>query len=455
MVMNSTQIKSCFWLLFCIVISCLYCSCLPKEKEFIIQSGEANFSNTIVIGGTWFSGYQNGGINKRAKDYSLSALLFNEIKKVGANNLIQAEIEDEKGIGLNFKSWEYLYHTQSELGNRTDCKGVVSMGPVKEKANDNAISLLAKYYSNANAIVVPFATTEQWTNPNFAQNENAMGSIFYKRIAKTGANANMLGDAVFQNPSFFISWPGMEDIFNYAAQGGVGFSAPDASVFEKRVDTIFTALTKNGAKGVIATIPDFKLFPFFNLIKWDNADISQAQADSLNDIYEVSGLTHISFKKGRNGFVIADNNANGGVRQMQDGELITLSVPLDSMKCYKYGLIVNLVNNKYVLDKYEIALLENSIASYNLILRKKAAQYNLAIADIYSFINKLPNSIKYNGADINNDFVTGGFFSLDGLHPHEKGYALIANEFIKAINQKYNSTLPTVNCKECQGVLFP
>jgi len=161
MFINSTQVKSCFWLLFCIVISCLYCSCLPKEKEFIIQSGEANFSNTIVIGGTWFSGYQNGGINKRAKDYSLSALLFNEIKKVGANNLIQAEIEDEKGIGLNFKSWEYLYHTQSKLGNRTDCKGVVSMGPVKEKANDNAISLLAKYYSNANAIVVPFATTEQ------------------------------------------------------------------------------------------------------------------------------------------------------------------------------------------------------------------------------------------------------------------------------------------------------
>jgi hypothetical protein len=453
--MYSTQIKSYFLSLFCIVISSIFYSCQPKEKEFVVQSGEANFSNTIVIGGNWFSGYQNGGINKRAKEYSLSALLFNELKKASANSLIQAEIDDEKGIGLNFKSWEYLYHTQSKLGDRTDCKGVVSMGPVKEKANDNVISLLEKNYPNVNAIVVPFATTEQWTNPNFAQNVNAMGSVFYKRIAKTSGNVNMLGDAVLQNPSFFISWPGMEDIFNYAAQGGVGFPAPDASVFEKRLDTIFTALTKNGAKGVVATIPDFKLFPYFKLIKWDNADISQAQADSLNDIYEVSGLTHINFKKGRNGFVIADNNANGGVRQMQEGEIITLSVPLDSMKCFKYGLIVNLVNNRYVLDKFEIALLQNSIASYNLILNQKAAQYNLAIADISSFINKLPNSIKYDGADINNDFVTGGFFSLDGLHPHEKGYALIANEFIKAINQKYNSTIPTVNCKECQGVIFP
>ena len=453
--MNSTKTNAILIIIIFNFISVAFFSCQPKEKEFIIKSGDANFSKTIVIGGTWFSGYQNGGINNRAKDFSLSSLLFNELKKVNSNNLIQAEIEDEKGIGLNFKYWEYLYHTQSKLGDRTDCKSVVSMGPVKEKANENVISLLQKTYQNVNAIVVPFATTEQWNNPNFVNNSNAMGSAFYKRIATNISNGTMLGDAAFQNASFFISWPGLEDIFNYAAQGGVGFAAPAASLFEKRLDTIFSALTKNGAKGIIATIPDFKLFPFFNLIKWDNADISQAQADSLNDIYEVSGLSHIIFKKGRNGFVIADNTSTSGVRQMQEGEFITLSVPLDSMKCFKYGLIVNLINNRYVLDKYEVAILENAIASYNSILNQKAAHYNLAIADIFSLIQKLPNSIKFDGADVNNDFVTGGFFSLDGLHPHEKGYSLIANEFIKAINHKYNSTIPLVNCKECRGVLFP
>jgi len=451
------NLKLSYYLYFCFFISIflVLISCEPREKEFLIQSGDANFSKTIVIGGTWFSGYQNGGINNRAKNYSLSALIFNELKKANSNELVSAFIDDEKGIGLNFKYWEYIYHTQSKLGDRTDCKGIVSMGPVKEKASENVINLLQNKFQNVNAIVVPFASTGQWTNETFIENGNVFGSAFYKQIANVNGNKTMLGDAVSQSPTFFISWPGMDDIFNYAAQGGVGVEVPDATIFEKRLDTIFSTLTKNGAKGVIATIPDFKLFPFFNLIKWDNADVSQAQADSLNDIYEVSGLTHIKFNTGRNGFVIADNSANGGVRQMQNGEFITLSVPLDSMKCFKYGLIVNLVNNRYVLDKYEVALIENAVIRYNQLLIQKASQYNLAIADIASFIGKLPNSIKYDGADINNQFVTGGFFSLDGLHPHEKGYMLIANELIKAINQKYKSSIPLSNCKECRGVLFP
>jgi hypothetical protein len=453
--MNFISSKFYFLLFLYVSLTFLFVSCDPKEKEFIIQSGQADFSKTIVLGGTWFTGYQNGGINNRAKNFSMNSLLFNELKKVGANNLVQAEINDDKGIGLNFKYWDYLYHTQSKLGDRTDCKGIVSMGPVKEEAGANVISLLQKNYLNVNAITVPFAASYQWTNANYKNNANEWGSAFYKQIANPNGNGNMLGDAVLQNPSFFIAWPGLEDIFNYASQGGVGFPSPDANSFEKRLDTIFSALTKNGAKGVIATIPDFKIFPFFTTVKWDNADISLAQADSLNDIYEVSGLNHISFKQGRNGFIIADNTSNGGIRQMQSGEFITLSVPLDSMKCFKYGLIVNLVNNRYVLDKYEVAQIENASLAYNSILARKAAQYNLALADVASLIQKLPNTIKYEGADYNNTFVTGGFFSLDGLHPHEKGYTLVANEFIKAINLKYSSSIPLVNCKDCIGVLFP
>jgi lysophospholipase L1-like esterase len=63
--------------------------------------------------------------------------------------------------------------------------------------------------------------------------------------------------------------------------------------------------------------------------------------------------------------------------------------------------------------------------------------------------------IKWDGVDMNAVFVSGGFFSLDGYHPNQKGYALIANEFIKAINNKYNAVIPTINCIECNGVLFP
>ena len=33
-------------------------------------------------------------------------------------------------------------------------------------------------------------------------------------------------------------------------------------------------------------------------------------------------------------------------------------------------------------------------------------------------------------------------FSLDGVHPNARGYAVIANEIIKVINEHYNANLP-------------
>src|ERR1041385_5839321 len=58
-----------------------------------------------------------------------------------------------------------------------------------------------------------------------------------------------------------------------------------------------------------------------------------------------------------------------------------------------------------------------------------------------STLNSVPICIKWDGADYNMKFVEGGFFSLDGYYPDQKGYALLANEFIKAINLKFGSDL--------------
>ena len=44
--------------------------------------------------------------------------------------------------------------------------------------------------------------------------------------------------------------------------------------------------------------------------------------------------------------------------------------------------------------------------------------------------------------------VFGGTFSLDGVHPTQRGYALVANEVLKAIDAKYGSNFSDA------GVLF-
>ena len=39
----------------------------------------------------------------------------------------------------------------------------------------------------------------------------------------------------------------------------------------------------------------------------------------------------------------------------------------------------------------------------------------------------------------------GGFFSLDGIHPTNTGYAVVANTFIDAMNAAFKTTVADVN----------
>jgi hypothetical protein len=42
------------------------------------------------------------------------------------------------------------------------------------------------------------------------------------------------------------------------------------------------------------------------------------------------------------------------------------------------------------------------------------------------------------------DFL-GGLFSLDGIHPTDTGYGVIANEFIKRMDEFYKLKIPKAN----------
>jgi lysophospholipase L1-like esterase len=64
--------------------------------------------------------------------------------------------------------------------------------------------------------------------------------------------------------------------------------------------------------------------------------------------------------------------------------------------------------------------------------------------------NALQSQIAAGGISANNftvtsTYVTGGGFSLDGVHPSPRGYALIANKFFEAINATYGSNFRGVN----------
>ena len=89
------------------------------------------------------------------------------------------------------------------------------------------------------------------------------------------------------------------------------------------------------------------------------------------------------------------------------------------------------------------------------LLSELSEQYDLALVDAHKWFAEIPNEITYNGTPVNSSFASGGAFSLDGITLTGKGKAMLANEFIKAINLKYHSTIPEINALEYNAILFP
>lgn len=128
----------------------------------------------------------------------------------------------------------------------------------------------------------------------------------------------------------------------------------------------------------------------------------------------------------------------------------------------KYGLTYPLEDKHVLRGKFgttdgEVEEVLDATAIFNVKIKEVADAKNLAFVDMNAKMNELASNsgISWNGVKYTATFVTGGTFSLDGVHLTGRGYAIVANEFIKAINAKYKSNLPQVDPNKYSGVKFP
>jgi len=81
---------------------------------------------------------------------------------------------------------------------------------------------------------------------------------------------------------------------------------------------------------------------------------------------------------------------------------------------------------------------------------------NVAVVDLSSIMNQLNTTgLIIDGNYYTTEFITGGVFSLDGIHATGRGSAIIANAFIEAINAEYNASVPLANLNDYDLVEFP
>ena len=94
----------------------------------------------------------------------------------------------------------------------------------------------------------------------------------------------------------------------------------------------------------------------------------------------------------------------------------------------------------HVLTKAEVAEVKVATDAYNATIKSVADAKGLAFVELKGVTDQLANGgIIYNNYKVTSAFVTGGMFSLDGVHPSPRGYAIIANLFTGAINAKFGA----------------
>ena len=112
------------------------------------------------------------------------------------------------------------------------------------------------------------------------------------------------------------------------------------------------------------------------------------------------------------------------------------------------------LEDQWVLTPEEQGLIDTALTAYNQSIEDLATQFGLAFVDANALLadlnaNGLPQT---DGSVVTSTFATGGGFSLDGVHPAPRGYAILANAFADAINTTYGSNLPGVNPLDFTGL---
>lgn len=450
-------------------------------EDIVVTKGEADFSKFISLGNSLTSGYRDGTLYSGGQAESFPSMIAGQMKLVGGGEFKQPLMPNNVGGFTNLPGFpgklelKMVNGALSPVANAPAAAldNVAAGGPYQNMGVPGAkvAHLLAPGYGNAAGLSLGLA------NPYFV------------RFASS-TTASVVGDALAQNPTFVSLWIGNNDVLGYATTGGdgtnpitpvdgaagVGFN----STYTALINTVFPTGTTR--KGVVANIPNVTSVPFFTrvpampLTNLTDTQVSQlntayatynaglAQAKSLGAINDAEYQKRlIKFTAGAvaNGAVISDKDLTTvpglpKYRQTTTKDYILLTASAVLTPQAGGGTSVPL-EDKLVLTEAEAAKVLTATTAYNTTIRSLADSKGLAFVDMNAKMIELnsKSGISWNGVRYTATFVTGGTFSLDGVHLTGRGYAVVANEFIKSINKKYRSTLPQVDPNKYSGITFP
>jgi len=109
----------------------------------------------------------------------------------------------------------------------------------------------------------------------------------------------------------------------------------------------------------------------------------------------------------------------------------------------------NPLPDQVVLDAGEAASIQTTTDGYNSSIRHDAAVAGAAVVDFNALLRQANSTgLRFQGTTYTTEYIKGGLFSLDGVHPTDLGYGFIANAMIDAVNATFGAHVPEVNLSE-------
>jgi hypothetical protein len=390
------------------------------------DAGSADFGIYVAMGANLTAGFQSGGLAQRHQVLSYANLFAG-----------QAGTPRFTYPAVNLGGWPPLLRVSS-FGPPV----VLDSAGIRGAFINPLVSPPALLDSSYHNMGIPGALLADVTDP-FLPYNIGLGrdvSYFYNIARQQGRPLplSILQLVKIKRPTFVSFEYGTNEILGAAARGSSAIGVPAAAwagLLHVTLDSMDINLPQ--AKKLILNVPDVTRLPFFQTIP-------PVELTAAGTPVTVAGVP--TFLTGTAG-------------PLQPGDLVTLRA-VDSLKIgvgYQIGDISYMsgapvagtgrpLPDQFVLTATEQSLLRQAVLDYNTAIASEAAARGYATVNVRSIYDGLFDSgFHFAGVDYSDDYLTGGLFGTDGVHPTDLVHGLLCNAMAEAVRSKFGSRIPALD----------
>lgn len=399
----------------------------------------------VALGDSLTAGVQSAGI---VSDFQFNSFPYLISLQLGIDNFEQPLVS-QPGIGFEAGKTPLFFENGEIKVND------LNVSPVSLLINFN----LPRPYDN---LGIPGA--------QLADLESASQLLFELVLRGMGSQ---LDQAISLEPDIITVWIGSNDILAAVTTGGDLSRITPAQQFNTDLGIIFQELAqKTDAVIITANLADVTAIPFVNALDGTFRTIPEIGITTPVPVLVDQNLQPIQFPGGFFVPLVTEESdvehlllsflpdyLEHGVgipdkQMMMDAGLSEAEADQLVAAIQSFGLIPSgiPVGAGFTLNSVEKSAIQSSVISFNNSISSIAGQFGIPVVDFNSALIQL-NSTGING--FSGNFVLtdtpNTAFSLDGIHPNNAGYAIVANLFIEKINEETGLDIPPLNTGDFSG----